>query len=229
MPTSPAASGSTGGSLELADEDVGAVMTLEFEGVYRDAFVTVNGTVAAHRPYGYSNFFVPIDHLAAPRRERDPRRGQRARRQPLVQRRGASTATSGCCAAAASTSFPTALAVRTPEVDDDGAVVTVAAEVRNRSARSRRSRRSASRCIDADGTVVADRRRAGDRVPGDTVVARRRAVRCRPAPLGTGRPVPLLVPTSRSRSTTRSLDEETTSFGIRSLALDPRRGSADQR
>jgi hypothetical protein len=23
----------------------------------------VNGTAAAHRPYGYSNFFVPIDHL----------------------------------------------------------------------------------------------------------------------------------------------------------------------
>src|SRR5206468_12875044 len=37
-------------SLHLAPEDVGAAMTLEFEGVYRDAFVTVNGTAAAHRP-----------------------------------------------------------------------------------------------------------------------------------------------------------------------------------
>lgn len=34
---------------------------LEFEGVYRDARVYVNGALAAHRPYGYSRFFVPLD------------------------------------------------------------------------------------------------------------------------------------------------------------------------
>jgi beta-galactosidase len=48
----------------VADDD--AVHLLEFEGVYRDAVVSVNGTVAAHRPYGYSNFFVPIEHLLLP-------------------------------------------------------------------------------------------------------------------------------------------------------------------
>lgn len=34
---------------------------LEFEGVYRDARVYVNGALAAHRPYGYSRFFVQLD------------------------------------------------------------------------------------------------------------------------------------------------------------------------
>ena len=53
-------------TLDVSADDA-AVMTLEFEGVYRDAVVSVNGTVAAHRPYGYSNFFVPIDHLLRPR------------------------------------------------------------------------------------------------------------------------------------------------------------------
>lgn len=36
-------------------------ITLEFEGVYRDGRVFVNGALAAHRPDGYTRFFVPID------------------------------------------------------------------------------------------------------------------------------------------------------------------------
>jgi beta-galactosidase len=43
--------------------DRGKRMFVEFEGVYRDATVTVNGSFAAHHPYGYTGFAVPIDHL----------------------------------------------------------------------------------------------------------------------------------------------------------------------
>jgi hypothetical protein len=39
-------------------------MLLEFEGVYRDAAVFVNGQLAAHRPYGYSGFAADLNpHL----------------------------------------------------------------------------------------------------------------------------------------------------------------------
>lgn len=38
-------------------------LTVEFEGVYRDAMVYVNGAFAGHRPYGYSQFHLDIDHL----------------------------------------------------------------------------------------------------------------------------------------------------------------------
>lgn len=73
--------------IEVGDDDPDATLVLEFEGVYRDAFVTVNGTAAARRPYGYSRFFVPIDlprgvgavHRAS-RRATVDRRGGRARR-----------------------------------------------------------------------------------------------------------------------------------------------------
>jgi beta-galactosidase len=33
-------------------------VTFQFEGVYRDAMVFINGEFAAHRPYGYFNCYV---------------------------------------------------------------------------------------------------------------------------------------------------------------------------
>ena len=36
---------------------------LRFDGVYMNTFVYVNGQLAANRPYGYSQFYVPISHL----------------------------------------------------------------------------------------------------------------------------------------------------------------------
>ncbi len=42
---------------EYADK----ILTLEFEGVYHNAEVYVNGKKAAYRPYGYTNFYVPLD------------------------------------------------------------------------------------------------------------------------------------------------------------------------
>ena len=36
---------------------------LRFDGIYMNAFVYVNGQLAANHPYGYSQFYVPISHL----------------------------------------------------------------------------------------------------------------------------------------------------------------------
>ncbi len=41
----------------------GRRIMVEFEGVYRSAAVYVNGVLAAHRPYGYSNFSVRLEPL----------------------------------------------------------------------------------------------------------------------------------------------------------------------
>ncbi|WP_328609529.1 DUF4982 domain-containing protein [Amycolatopsis sp. NBC_00345] len=50
-------------TFEVAESGAGQRHVLEFEGVYRDARVYLNGALAAHRPYGYSRFFVPIDRF----------------------------------------------------------------------------------------------------------------------------------------------------------------------
>ena len=50
-------------TFELSPDDRGSAVFLEFEGVYRDAQVRVNGSLVAHRPGGYSDFTVQVDHL----------------------------------------------------------------------------------------------------------------------------------------------------------------------
>ena len=66
----PAAAYFPGGAWEYSRSldpiDPGQCVSLEFEGVYRDALVYVNDNLAAHRPNGYAEFAVSIDHLLRP-------------------------------------------------------------------------------------------------------------------------------------------------------------------
>jgi beta-galactosidase len=50
-------------SFLVPEEQRGRRIMVEFEGVYRSAAVYVNGVLAGHRPYGYSNFSVRLDPL----------------------------------------------------------------------------------------------------------------------------------------------------------------------
>jgi beta-galactosidase len=50
-------------SFEPPLDEEGSVFFLEFDGVYRDARVSVNDVLVALRPGGYSDFSVQIDHL----------------------------------------------------------------------------------------------------------------------------------------------------------------------
>ncbi|MCA2225951.1 sugar-binding domain-containing protein [Nonomuraea aurantiaca] len=45
------------------EEHRGKRITMEFEGVYRDATVFINGNYAGQRPYGYSRFFIDADRF----------------------------------------------------------------------------------------------------------------------------------------------------------------------
>ncbi len=48
----------------LPEEYEGKELVFEFEGVYRNAEVYINGALACKRPYGYTNFYVPAtEHL----------------------------------------------------------------------------------------------------------------------------------------------------------------------
>ncbi len=44
-------------------EYAGKILTFEFEGVYRNAEVYINGEKAAYRPYGYTNFYVKVNEF----------------------------------------------------------------------------------------------------------------------------------------------------------------------
>jgi beta-galactosidase len=53
-------------TFHVPDDYVGKAIFLQFEGVYRSALVTVNGTWAGHHPFGYSGFTLRIDELIRP-------------------------------------------------------------------------------------------------------------------------------------------------------------------
>ena len=48
-------------TLRVPEDFRGKRITFQFEGVYRDAMVFINGEFAGQRPHGYSNFYVPAN------------------------------------------------------------------------------------------------------------------------------------------------------------------------
>jgi hypothetical protein len=63
-------------------------VTIQFEGVYRDAIVLLNVEFAAQRPYGYSNFYVPVDaFLTYGGAQHDPLSTFDGDRKPVLFRR----------------------------------------------------------------------------------------------------------------------------------------------
>jgi beta-galactosidase len=208
-------------ALEIAADDP-AVQVLEFEGVYRDAVVTVNGSLAAHRPYGYSNFFVPIDHLLCRGGEDELTVEARAADDSRWYSGAGIYRSVWLLSAGRVYLAPDGLQVRTPEVDAEGAIVTVAAGVRNCSPASSR----ATLCVelvDADGAVVARSDAPVTTFPGDAITARTRMY-VAGARLWSPDDPYLYGCRAMLVDGDDVIDEESTNFGIRTLAVDPERG-----
>ncbi len=204
-----------------------ARVVLDFEGVYRDAVVTVNGMVAARRPYGYARFQVPIDHLLRPGDNEI-----RVEASAHLDSRWYSGAglyrdvwmlESGRVHLA-----PAGLAVDTPEIDDGGAVVTVTATVENDSTSTSVSVLHVE-VLDHAGEVVTSVRTPVTTFPGRPATMRPRLFV--PAPRRWSPEAPYLytcratlVDGAPEHAAGDVLDSDETTFGIRSLALDARRG-----
>jgi len=208
--------------LEFAVVDAGEQIVLEFEGVYRDAVVSVNGAVAARRPYGYSNFFVPIDHLLREGAENEVHVEVRAGNDSRWYS-GAGIYRSVWLLRSGPVHFaPDGLQVRTREIDDGGAVVAVQACVDNESGATSNAVLRVE-ILDADGGVVARADAPVTTFPGDGLTTRTRLHV--PAPRRWRPDDPYLY---RGRASLLDgdavVDEDSTTFGIRSLALDPERG-----
>jgi len=160
-------------TLDVASGDARSVVVLEFEGVYREAVVSVNGTIAAHRPYGYSNFFVEIGHLLRTGVRNDIAVEAQAHEDSRWYS-GAGIYRNVWLLRSGSVHFtPDLLEVRTPEIGDDGAVVTIAAAIRNTSDSTAIVTLRAE-VVEADGTVVARQEAPVTLFPGESVTARQR-------------------------------------------------------
>ncbi len=198
------------------------VVELEFEGVYRDAMIYLNGVLVGQRPNGYSPFTVRLDpalRLGETNRIRVDARAHRDSRwysglgiyrdvwlhvSPLVH-------------------VPVdGVAVTTPDVDEEQAVVAIAVEVTN--AGRLPATRTVDVCVrDPDGAEVARGETVITVRGAETAVARVRLYVDDPQLWSPDTPhlytTRVTMGSERDESDSRSVR-----FGIRTLQLDPRHG-----
>ncbi len=194
-------------------------VTLQLQGVYRDAVVRVNGAFASQRPNGYSVFSVPLDPflrygaensvVVEARAHQDSRwySGLGIHRDTVLSVTDlAHLATDG-------------VRISTPEIDAGKAVVAISATIANEDVVTR-TLRLRSTVLDALGAEVATTSSPFTVRAGESAVVRQRAYV--PSPLLWSVEHPSLY-----RAVTEvwdggeRIDDLEISFGIRSLSLDP--------
>ncbi len=197
-------------------------VTIEFEGVYRSALVRVNDVLAASRPYGYSQFSFSLDpylrhgqpnHLMVECRAHDDARwysGAGIYRDVHLTVTGlVHVAHDG-------------VTVTTPEVDTDVALVAVDTTVSNESPLTRTAH-VRSDIVDPAGQMVASSSGPVTLRPGDTHTLRQRIAVPQPKRWGVDHPDLYTCRTTMTDGAT-TIDEVSTTFGIRTLTVDAHRG-----
>jgi beta-galactosidase len=208
-------------SFELSPDAAGCAVFLQFDGVYRDAQVRVNGTLVAHRPSGYADFTVQIDHLLRIGQSNEVKVEARAHDDSRWYTGAGIYRSTWLLQGARVHLVPGGLQLATPEIDDDVAILAVSAEVRNQSLMlSSGVLRLEVR--DAGGMVVAEAEAPVTTVPGDVLVARQRL--CVRTPHRWSPEDPYRYSCRATLLDDEVLDEESATFGIRSLTVDPERG-----
>jgi beta-galactosidase len=196
---------------------------LHFEGVYREAMVYVNDDFAANEPNGYAEFMVDLDPFLHFGEENtikvECRAGDDARwysgagiYRPVT-----------IWVQAPIHVVPDGVWVTTPEVDEESAVVEIAAEVRNDTGHTATARLAAEVHNEA-GDLVASGTIPVTLRPHTTVVARQRLYVAQPRLWSPQAPQLHSCITRLSTEDGTELDQHRTTFGIRSLRLDPAHG-----
>ena len=197
-------------------------VTFQFEGVYRDAMVFINGEFAAQRPFGYSNFYVPADaflRYGEPNAIRVVARAhQDSRWYPgigihrdtwVIVKELVHIALDG-------------VKITTPDVDAERAVVAIATTAQNDGINTE-TVRVATEVRDVNGRSVASDTSPVTLLPGESAVVRQRLYVNPPALWSVETPN-LYTAETAVRTPERMLDREQTRFGIRTLQLDPKHG-----
>ena len=209
--------------IEVPEQWRERTVVVEFEGVYRDAVVFVDGDVVAHQANGYAGFSVVLDpflRFGTTQRLRVEARAHRDSRWYS----GAGIYRPVHLVVADPVHIPLdGVRIETPDIDDERAVVAVATTVAN-TTRHTRTMRLTWRIEAPDGSLAA----VGDApvtvLPGEDAVSRARLVVADPQLWDVDTPALYRVRTALTGPAGETLDEDVTTFGIRTLQLDPRHG-----
>lgn len=206
--------------LDVTDDERGKVVILEFDGVYRDAMIYVNGSLAGQRAFGYSRFLVRIDPFLIVgsneirvdcRTHLDSRwyAGAGIHRGVTLISKGLTHLT------------PDGVTITTADVDDSRAVVEVASHVTNSGPLTATLTLAAA--VDRQGTIVASTIAPVTVLPGESAVVRQRLYVKTPDLWSVESPSLYNLALSLCDGDT-AVDEESAVFGIRTMQLDPASG-----
>lgn len=213
--------------LHLTPQQRGRRVALEFEGVYRGAMVYVNGHFAGQRPYGYSHFTVELTDLLDQHGPNEIRVEATAHADSRWYTGAGIYRPTHLLVGDRLHVEPDGVVIRTPDVTPELASVVVETSLTSRDPRPAAGRLR-TQLLDGAGHVVAQDELDVTAPPGQTVRVRQRLLVANPLRWSVDTPH---LYTCRTSVLTRAepaeetlLDEETTSFGIRTLSLDRMNG-----
>lgn len=198
-------------------------VTIEFEGVYMNAMVYINGDFAGQHPYGYSNFYIKADRFLKYGEEneikvvamnlKDARWYSGAgiyRNTKLIVGNLVHVALDG-------------VKIFTPEINKDRAVVTVGTVIENEGLHTR-TVTVQTEIVDADGSVIEREISPITTFAGESAKLRQRVYVRQPKLWSVDEPILYQCHTRIISAEGELLDEEVNHFGIRSLSVDPDKG-----
>ena len=206
----------------VPEEERGRRHLVEFEGVYRDAMVYVNGDYAGQRPYGYSLFRVDAGRFLRFGADNEIRVEARAHRDSRWYTGAGIYRDTWLLTGPLVRIGPGGVRVITPDTDTERAVVEIATTVENDSI-AIRTPRLLTEIRDAAGTLVATDACPVSVLPGEPAIARQRLYVRAPALWSPDSPALYSARVTLTEEDGES-DAETVTFGIRSLRLDPDHG-----
>jgi beta-galactosidase len=202
----------------VPEEHRGKRIVLEFEGVYRDATVFINGAYAGQRPYGYSRFFIDADRFLRFGVDNEVRVECRTHQDSRWYTGAGIYRDTWLLVGDVVRIGPDGVRITTADSDTERAVVEVATTVENDSIEIR-TVELVTEVRDAAGTVVASDTAPITVLPGEPAVARQRLYVRDPALWSPDSPALYTCAVSMT-----NVDAVEVAFGIRSLRLDPEHG-----
>ncbi|MEV8544121.1 glycoside hydrolase family 2 TIM barrel-domain containing protein [Streptomyces sp. NPDC051572] len=207
-------------TFSVPEEHRGRRILFEFEGVYRDAVVHINGDYAGQRPFGYSHFHIDADRFLRYGTDGDNeiRVEARAHRDSRWYTGAGIYRDTWMLVGEVVRIAPDGVRVTTPDIDAEQAVVEVATRVENDSI-AIRTVDVVTEIRDGGGNVAASDFSKVTVLPGEPATVRQRLYVHDPLPWSPDAPT-----LYTATVTLKDLDTETVTFGIRSLRLDPVHG-----
>lgn len=213
--------------LHAPEEYKEKTIMLKFEGVYMNAFVYVNGQLAAKSPFGYTTFYAPLNDFLKYGEDNEIR---------VQVRAGAMTNSRWYSGAGIYRDVyllesdlthivPEGVQVKTENADDTYATLKVATELENKTAVSQEL--TVETVIkDADGNVVAKECTVATIFGQETRTIKQRILVEKPSLWSAENPTLYTYETKvyENAEGKNLLDEATGTFGIRTLAVDAKRG-----